>query len=280
MNTESKKSYATAKSILTSAPIPQQTRTYKPVSHSQLIDLTLSSVQAAGFEIAEERYSAARDGNIANGRYTIRNVADKEMQLEIGWQNSYDKSLTLKFALGARILICQNGCVHGDMGYFKKKHVGEIQEFTPKAITEYIMQAGDVFTTMQKERDGMKNVELSMRTKAELIGRMFIEEDFIQSTQLNIISKELSNPTHDYGAPNSLWELYNYTTFAMKEVHPSLWMQNHMKAHNFFVNESGLLVANNSLTVPPAKLTEAIMVQSGDSEGDIEGFRQLSMFEL
>ncbi len=29
-------------------------------------------------------------------------------------------------------------------------------------------------------------------------------------------------------------ELYNYTTFAMKEVHPGLWMESHIKAHKFF----------------------------------------------
>ena len=36
------------------------------------------------------------------------------------------------------------------------------------------------------------------------------------------MARELEAPTHDYGAPDSLWELYNYTTFAMKESHPSI----------------------------------------------------------
>jgi len=30
--------------------------------------------------------------------------------------------------------------------------------------------------------------------------------------------------------------LYNYTTFAMKEVHPGLWMENHISAHKFFTD--------------------------------------------
>ena len=162
------------------------------------------------------------------------------MQLEIGWQNSYNKQLTLKFALGTRIMICQNGCVSGDYGAFKKKHVGEIQSFTPNAISEYIKAAGESFRTIQFQRDQMKQVEVTKRTKAELIGRMMLEEQFITSTQLNIISRELTSPTHDYGAPDSLWELYNYTTFAMKETHPANWMSSHIKAHSFFVDASGL----------------------------------------
>jgi len=232
--------YNTAKGMLLAAPLPAQTKTYKPVSHRQLMDLTLESIHQAGFTVDQERYTSAREGNVANGKFTIKNVADKEMQLQIGWQNSYDKSLSLKFAIGTRIFICENGCVSGDYGAFKHKHVGEIQTFTPQAITEYIKNAGEAFTNIQKERDIMKTIQLDRRAQAELVGRMIIEEQFIESTQLNIIRRELDNPTHDYGAENSLWELYQFTTFSMKEVHPSLWMGNHIDAHTFFANAAGI----------------------------------------
>ena len=226
--------YNTTKELILNAPVPAQTRTYKPVSHGQLVDLTLDGILKAGFVLDKETYSAAADGQIANGRFSISNVADSEMQLQVGWQNSYNKQLTLKFAIGTRILVCSNGCVSGDYGAFKKKHVGEIQSFTPQAIGDYIKTAADSFKLIQGQREQMKQVEITRRTKAELIGRMMIEEQFIQSTQLNIISRELNNPTHDYGAPDSLWELYNYTTFAMKSVHPGSWMENHISAHKFF----------------------------------------------
>jgi len=260
-------SYVSARDILINADIPQQTKTYKPVSHKQLIDLTLNGIHHAGFKLDNETYSAARNGNVANGRFSISNVADSEMQLEVGWQNSYDKSLSLKFAIGTRIFICQNGCVSGDYGAFKKKHMGEVQTFTPNAITEYIKHAGEAFKIMQDERDAMKQIEITKRVKAELIGRMIIEENFIQSTQLNIISKELSSPTYDYGAPNSMWELYQFTTQSMREIHPTLWMNSHIKAHNFFVNESGILV-NSS------KIADAVE----EAMEDTETFKQLSMF--
>lgn len=236
---ETKKSYITAKEVIVNTEIPQQTRTYKPISHLQLMDLTLESIHQAGFELETEKYSSAKDGLVANGRYTIKNVADNEMKLQIGWQNSYDKSLSLKFAIGTTILVCENGCVSGDYGSFKKKHAGEVQTFTPAAITDYIKQAGDAFRRMQTEREMMKTREISKRTTAELIGRMIIEDYVIESTQLNIIRGQIENPSFDYGAPGSLWELYQHTTFAMKEVHPSLWMRNHINAHKFFVNASG-----------------------------------------
>ena len=237
-----KKTYNTTMEMLINTPVPKQTRTYKPVSHGQLIDLTLESIYSAGFDIDKEIYTASSDGQIANGRFTISNVTDRDMQLQIGWQNSYNKLLTLKFAIGARIFICQNGCVSGDYGAFKKKHVGEVQTFTPAAITDYIKAAGDAFERMQKERDIMKQIQVSDTRKAELIGKMLIQDELINTNQVTTIKKELILPTHDYGAKDSLWELYQYTTFAMKEVNPRYWMDNHIAAHSFFVNEAGILV--------------------------------------
>jgi hypothetical protein len=250
-------SYSTTRDLLLRAELPEQTRTYKPISHQQLMDLTLESIYQAGFELDKEAYSSAVDGKVANGKYTIKNIADNEMQLQIGWQNSYNKSLSLKFAIGTRIFICENGCVSGDFGAFKKKHRGDVQEFTPSAITEYIKRAGDVFQKMQSDRESLKQIEVTKRMSAELVGRMYIEEEIIQNTQLNIIKREIENPSFNYGADGSMWELYNHTTLALKEIHPSLWMESHTKAHSFFVNTSGLFVPKSEIHVPaPGELAQ------------------------
>lgn len=235
----SKPSYKTAKSTILLTDVPMETRTYKPVSHGQLMQLTLQTLSTSGFTLEKEEYSSTKDGQIANGRYVISNVADKEMKLEIGWQNSYNKSLSLKFAIGTRIIICDNGCVSGDYGSFRKKHMSDIQMFAPSTITEYINNARDAFQKIQSERDMMKEIKVTKRTSSEILGRMFFEEKLIQSTQMNIIKRELEAPSFDYGAPGSLWELYQHTTFAMKEVHPFIWMNSHIDVHSFFVNETG-----------------------------------------
>lgn len=101
----STKTYQTTKYYITGAEIPKETKSYKPVSHGQLIDITMESIHQAGFILGNESYSSAKAGNVANGKFAIKNVADNEMQLQIGWQNSYDKSLSLKFAIGTKIFI-------------------------------------------------------------------------------------------------------------------------------------------------------------------------------
>lgn len=241
-----KVNYSTTKSELLNVPMPIETKRYKPVSHEQLINVTLGSIMSAGFEVEREWYEASSDRNIATGHYAIKNLADKEMQLSIAWQNSLNKMISLKFALGLHVFLCSNGACSGDMGAFKRKHTGDVQEFTPKTIEDYIQSAGDAFVQMQKQRDVMKEIQLTKRLQAELVGRMYLEEEFIESVQLNIIKRELAVPTYDYGCPNSLWELYQFTTHAMKSTPPANWMKNHIAANSFFVRESGLIIPDKT----------------------------------
>jgi hypothetical protein len=240
---EAKTNYSTTKELVISTQLPQMTRTYKPFSNQRIIDLTLNGISNAGFTLDKERYTCAKEGLVCNGKYTIGNVSDGEMQLQISWLNSYDKSKPLSFFVGALITVCNNGLQRSmGMGGFKKKHQGQIQEFTPTAITEYIKGAQETFIQIQKERDIMKEVFITRDIQARLIGEMFLNEDFVKSTQLNIIKREIHSPTHSYGDPNSLWSLYQYTSFAMRDLHPSLSLQDHLDAHTFFINAAGILV--------------------------------------
>jgi hypothetical protein len=117
-----------------------------------------------------------------------------------------------------------------------------VQTFAPNAITEYIKAAGDAFKRLQQDRDVMKNIEVTATRKAELVGQLYIEKEIINSLQLNIIKGEIKKPTFDYGAKDSLWELYQHTTYALKQQHPGSWMNSHIDTHDFFVNEAGILV--------------------------------------
>ena len=234
---------------LVSVPIPEVTKSYKPISHGQLIDLTLDGIEKSGFKLDKQIYTSAANGQVANGRYTISNIADSEMQIQIGWQNSYNKQMSLKFGIGISVFICSNGAVSGDMGAFKRKHVGNVQEFTPQSIIEYIRSADESFREMQLQREMMKQVELTTRQKGELLGRMIVEEGFISSSELNIIRKELTHPTFNYKAEESLWELYQHTTFSMRETHPANWMSDHMNAHRFFVNTQREMISQRKPAV-------------------------------
>lgn len=232
-----KREYVVSANELKRISLPEETDTYKPISHASLIELVEESVLQVGFNIHNSVFKAAKDGNVATAEYTIHDIRDDEMSLMIGWQNSYDKSATLKFAIGAHIFICSNGCISSDFGAFKHKHTGGVQILTPTIITSYIETASEVFSNLQRSRDEMKKTQIDKRRAAELIGRMVLEDGIINPTQMNIIGRELKRPSFDYKSEGSLWQLYQYTTHALKTDHPSTWMQSHLLAHDFFLEE-------------------------------------------
>jgi len=221
-------------------PLPAQTSYYKPVGHGQLMDITMESIDRCGFQLRSEHYTHAAGGAKANGKYHLDFGNDPDMSIMIAWQNSYNKQLSLKFAIGGYVFICENGMVRGDLGTFRSKHMGEIQTVTPKLLSEYISQAGETFEKMIIEKKRMQEIEVTKKTTAELLGRMYIEEGIITSTQLNIIKSELTKPTFDYGHKDSLWELYNHTTYALRSASPTHWLQQQIDNHSFFTQEYGI----------------------------------------
>jgi len=237
------KKYEVTKQNLRNTELPKHGKWYKPVMHAELMDLTLEAIKQAGFTLGGEQYTSARNGNVATGRYTIKDFDDGEMRLQVNWVNSLDKSKALRFELGVGILVCSNGAIRGNFSGFKKKHVGEIQEFTPKAIAEYIRYGETYFKQLQEDKKQLKEVIIDNNTRNRLIGQMFLEEDFITSDQMAHLRKEIERPSFDYNTdPNSLWQLYQGATFSMTNTHPSNWMDSHIKAHDFFCREANALI--------------------------------------
>lgn len=231
------KQYNTTREELIKVPIPAQTESYKPITHGNLISLTTAAIKSCGFELGKEVYTCSNDGNVANGKYMLKFGDDPDMSIMIAWQNSYNKKVSLKFAIGTWVFICENGMCKGDIGSFKSKHVGDVQDITPEKIKEYICSAAETFYSLVREKEEMKTIVVSEKRRAEILGRLFIQEEIINSTQLNTIKRELKEPTHDYGELGSLWEFYNYTTFAVKNANPRDWMQVQQDLHKFFISE-------------------------------------------
>lgn len=226
------------KQTLLAAKLPRKTDSYSPVSHKQVIEMTMGTLDKLGLKVVDERYLSACDGRQALGLYQIGGFGDKEMGMQIGWNNSYDKKMTLKWAIGGEVFVCGNGSVCGDIGAFKRKHTGSVLTEYGEIVKRYIGDADMHFSKLLRDKEFMKNITCSKRDSAELVGRMFLEEDIITATQLNVIKRELINPTFDYKADGTLWQLYNHCTVALKDAHPLHHMQQHTDVHKFFMNVS------------------------------------------
>lgn len=232
--------YVVTEQELCNVIVPKETRTYKPVPYCDLIDLTKKGAKEVGLVLRGEMYRATANKQIATARYDFNYGTDPEMGLSIAWQNSYNKQVSLKFAIGAHVFVCSNGACFGDIGSFKKKHVGEIQTVTPEMIKDYLSTATTVYEKMVGQKEKMKSIPINNRQRGMILGDLYFFDDVLKETQIAIIKKELKKPTFNYNAADSLWELYNIVTFALKEVHPADYLEVHGKVHQYFAKTFNL----------------------------------------
>tara|TARA_R110002096_G_scaffold517_7_gene3048 strand:+ start:2532 stop:3260 length:729 start_codon:yes stop_codon:yes gene_type:complete len=222
--------------LLMNAVAPTPTRTYTPISHKEIINNVHWMCEEKGLKIVDKVYFTDRNLDKMTAKYTL-NLGDSDMGCMIAFQNSYDKSMSVKFAIGASVFICSNGMVVGDHT-FKSKHQGIADVQLNNFIIDAIEASKTKFEDTLKVRETFKQVELSETALHQLIGGIFLKEEILRMNQLSLIQKEYRNPTHNYGVgKNNLWNVYNLATYAIEQQsHPSIYLKQHSDVSKFFIN--------------------------------------------
>lgn len=216
--------------LILAKPVPIETRTYKPVSHASIIDFVKEYCYKRNLNIINEKYISAADENKVVANYMIES-GDPELKLGIAFKNSYDKSMSLGFAGGSAVFICSNGMIKGDVVY-ASKHSGSIITDLNHALTTTVELLDAEFEVLNKDKNRFKQIEVDKRLIHELTGRMFLEEEIINTEQLQIFKKEMNLSEHF--KEQTAWSVYNWTTEALKKSHPLNYIEKHIKLHNLF----------------------------------------------
>ena len=227
------------KQELYQVPIPRATDSYSPVSHQNIIETVEEQLDKVNLFVEKSTFNTGRDGKQLIGYMDIKS-SFSELGMRVAFRNSYDKSMSVAFVAGNVVWICGNGMISGEIQYMRK-HTGNVVSELNTKIINTINQLDDHFQRMFKHAEQMKDIQVDKTAAAELCGRMFVEQDLISSTQLGIIKRELSEPSfQDFTNPN-LWSLYNHTTYSLKEAHPTHYIQDHIKFHEFIEKEYQLV---------------------------------------
>lgn len=224
---------------LLSFSIPDSTISYCPVSNLEILDTTLEQFDKNGFSIKSEFHKCDGSRNKFVGGFIISG-GSKDADLMFGYKNSYDRSMSAAFALGASIIVCSNSVVTGEVSLIRR-HTGKANNDMIYGISEGIKRLGENFLNMEKQLEVMKNIEISKRIAAEIIGRLFLEEEIVTAHQLSILKGEYNLESFDYGITGTLYNLYQDVTHSLKTSHPRNFLGDHIDAHKFFVEQAGII---------------------------------------
>ena len=223
------------KEEILAVPVPISTTTYKAVPHQILFDELYENLDRLNLKVASESYRTDQNGQKLIAKLRI-DRGDNEKSFMIAFRNSYDKSMSVGFGVGAEVHICSNGMISAEHS-LRQKHQGTVLSGLRQIMAKSINGLEEVYRAFEKESHIMKGIELNRRLEAELIGRMFIEQGLITATQVGIINSQLNKPDHIEFADPTLWSLYNHTTEALKTSHSSRMIQDHIAINTFFKTE-------------------------------------------
>ena len=220
-----------------SAPLPPKTATYTPISHKDVIMRVRTEITAAGYIITGEDYKCTQEGNVAIGNFKLNYKTDPDIELSANFLNSYNKQHSFKFSLGGLVKVCMNGMMlsNSKFGAYKRVHKGAADILAAGKIADFIKDSGEYWDTLVVHKDILKSTSLLKESQYEIIGKLFFEKKILTTMQLNTIRSEMEKPSFDYHADaHSAWTLYNHITLALKDSHPSTWMDEQVKMHDVF----------------------------------------------
>jgi hypothetical protein len=205
------------------------------------MDYVFTELAAQGFGILSEEYRCTYDGLIAQGIYKLNYGTDEEMSLMFAWSNSYNKQLKFKCVTGGYVTANQTVMLCGEIGTWTRKHTGTADADAIEMIKTQITNAAVYYNNLVADKEVMKQIPLTTKRQAELLGVLFAEYELLTTEQASLVRQQIDKPSFFYnGGKHTLWSFYNHVTLAFQQSHPKTWMEDQRMLHWFISNEFDL----------------------------------------
>lgn len=251
------------------AALPEKTPTYTPIAHTSVINRVRSEITNAGFIITGEEYRSTNDGQIAIGTFRMNYKKDPDIELSANFMNSYNKQYAFRFSLGGLVKVCNNGMMlsNNKFGAYKRVHKGAADILAEGKIADFINDADLYWDNLVEHKDKMRDVLLTSTSQHDIVGELFFKKKILNTMQLNTVRTEMEKPSFDYKVDqDSAWALYNHITLALKDSHPSDWMNHQVAVHDIFSGMLGLEVSDETETESAVFELPVLM---GEEHGDV-----------
>lgn len=210
--------------------LPEETRTYKPVSHYDLamnISKTAEDLLAWDMDHVLSEFALASNGQRMFAKLTYRDPDNDEMGLSIAFRNSYDKSIRVGIAVGASVFICDNLCLAGEVTIFRK-HTKNVLEDMNRDILDAIHRGRTKFDQIVDDAQELRAMALNDDESYKLIGLLYGRKVLSKVSQIPVASKQ-------WEGGNNKWDLYNACTEALKSTSPNKIMECHINLHSILM---------------------------------------------
>lgn len=162
---------------------PEGTKSWKPISHFDLIERAKEAADKVGLKIGNEEYGLSKENNTQMfGVIEILNHDhfNNEIRLMMGLRNSIDKSLSAGICWGSKVFVCDNLCFSAydsELGssLITRKHTRFIENDLPLRLDEGMKKFEFAKEYHEKFFNNLKNSYVSMYDVHDVLVKAAIE---------------------------------------------------------------------------------------------------------
>lgn len=270
----------TTEEYLTSAPLPEETETYTVISHQTVIDATRKTLAGMGFEIEREFYRCNEGALIASGVYHLKYSDDPDIGMMFAWANSYDKSMKFQCSVGGYVHESLASIIGGNMGSWGRKHTGNADDEALDTIQSQLMNAEEYFKELLQEKEKMKTIFVGSHKRAEMVGRMYFNNELLSTEQMSVIKNEFAKPSFTVsGIDDSLWKMYHAIIVSLQKSHPKTWMTQQRIVHELIQKEFLVDTVQNSVVTQNKPEVDTKQLDLEDVIKEVEAEQKTAEFE-
>ena len=240
-----------------SIPVPEETKTYTPVSNEALWRMLEQTAIKRGLKLGTPQLGIAHKGQRLFGSVEITNQdhLDNQVRLMLGFRNSYNRSMSVGVCFGSKVFVCSNmvftGYASDDedaVGQVHHRHQTNVWDGLQTRLTEAL----DKFSVFKGYQDDFYNrlqeIELTDAQAHDLIINS-VRAEAITAKDCFTVAEEWAfqgrgpqdeaeeDRWHKEFAPRNAWSLFN----AYTEIHKGIQAKNPLdasfrsiKMNNFF----------------------------------------------
>src|SRR5437667_720991 len=195
-------------------PVPEPTRTWRPIPHIDLVESLEQVLQQNQITIQGEQFALRRDGSTLFGVLQLVYESTSDGRAAMGIRTSNNKTMSIQICAGLCVFVCDNLVFRGDLIALNRKHTSGLVLRTE--LSNAVLRFQEHFGRLTTEIDVLKRQELTDTQAKAIIHDVFARGVF-PIRLFREVSQAYFGPLAE-GAGCTRWILHNAFTVVAKEM--------------------------------------------------------------
>lgn len=199
---------------------PARTDTHYPIAHNMLLEMVEQTFKRKNWEVLGQDHAVNKEGMQLFSLYDIAPVVDhgvlreEDWGLQVALRNSHDKSFSATVAIGARVFVCDNLSISGEI-MIGRKHTPKIEDDLHILVDDAISRARPFIDQQRTQFRRYKESQI-LDADVDNIIMEFYRQNVLNSSKLGMVYDDFTDGDmhNDYG--QSAWKLFNAVTNAIR----------------------------------------------------------------